>query len=307
MAYRRWRGVLAAITTKLDPNEDPDLAAVAQDVVFQIEGGVDGVICCGSLGEAGTLTAEEKLAVARAAREGAEGRVPVLLTIAEDSTRAACALAARAEAAGLDGLMVLPAMRYVADRRETVAHFRAVARASDLPVILYNNPIAYAVDLTPPILAELADEPRFTAVKESSADLRRVTDILNLVGGRYEILTGVDDLALESLILGCSGWIAGLVCAFPRETVAIHRLAGQGRIEEAREIYRWFMPLLHLDVSVKFVQNIKLVEQVVRGTSTVVRAPRLELVGAEREQVLATVEAALARRPDLARYGIQTG
>jgi 4-hydroxy-tetrahydrodipicolinate synthase len=302
MAYERWRGVLSAITTKLDRDQNVDLAAVAGDVAFQIEGGVDGIICCGSLGEASTLTADEKLDVARVAKERAAGAVPVLLTIAEDSTRAACKLAERAATAGIDGLMVLPAMRYVADDRETVAHFRELARASDLSAIIYNNPVAYAIDLRPPLLAELADEPCFTAIKESSADLRSVTDIHNLLGERYEILTGVDDLALESLVLGCSGWIAGLVCAFPKETVAIYRLVQEGRIEEARAIYRWFMPLLHLDFSTKFVQNIKLVEHLVRGTSSTVRQPRLELIGAEREQVLAIVEKALASRPDLDRY-----
>jgi 1-pyrroline-4-hydroxy-2-carboxylate deaminase len=302
MAYERWRGVLSAITTKLDRDQNLDLAAVADDVAFQIEGGVDGIICCGSLGEASTLTADEKLDVARIAKERAAGVVPVLLTIAEDSTRAACKLAARAESAGIDGLMVLPAMRYVADDREAVAHYREVARASSLSAIIYNNPVAYAIDLTPPLLAELADQPSFTAIKESSADLRRITDIHNLLGDRYEILTGVDDLALESLVLGCSGWIAGLVCAFPKETVAIYRLVQEGRIEEARAIYRWFMPLLHLDFSTKFVQNIKLVEHLVRGTSSTVRQPRLELVGAEREQVMAIVEKALAVRPDLDRY-----
>jgi 1-pyrroline-4-hydroxy-2-carboxylate deaminase len=302
MAYERWRGVLSAITTKLDRDQNVDLAAVADDVAFQIEGGVDGIICCGSLGEASTLTADEKLDVARIAKERAAGVVPVLLTIAEDSTRAACKLAARAESAGIDGLMVLPAMRYVADDHEAVAHYREVARASSLSAIIYNNPVAYAIDLTPPLLAELADQPSFTAIKESSADLRRITDIHNLLGDRYEILTGVDDLALESLVLGCSGWIAGLVCAFPKETVAIYRLVQEGRIEEARAIYRWFMPLLHLDFSTKFVQNIKLVEHLVRGTSSTVRQPRLELVGAEREQVMAIVEKALAVRPDLDRY-----
>jgi dihydrodipicolinate synthase/N-acetylneuraminate lyase len=294
--------VLSAITTKLDRDQNVDLSGVADDVAFQIEGGVDGIICCGSLGEASTLTADEKLDIARAAREHAAGAAPVLLTIAEDSTRAACRLAERAARAGIDGLMVLPAMRYVADDRETIAHFRDVARATSLSAIIYNNPVAYGIDLRPPLLAELADEACFTAIKESSADLRRITDIHNLLSDRYEILTGVDDLALESLVLGCSGWIAGLVCAFPKETVAIYRLVQEGRIEDARTIYRWFMPLLHLDFAVKFVQNIKLVEHLVRGTSTTVRQPRLELVGAEREQVLAIVETALANRPDLDRY-----
>jgi dihydrodipicolinate synthase/N-acetylneuraminate lyase len=299
-----WRGVHSAITTKLDEDENVDLDAVRADVAFQIEGGVDAVICCGSLGEASTLIADEKIAIARAAKEAAAGRVPVMLTIAEDSTRAGARLAERAAELDLAGLMVLPAMRYVSTPRETMRHFRTMATATDLPIMVYNNPVAYAVDITPPMFAELADEPNFVAMKESSGDVRRISDIINLVGDRYAIFTGVDDLALESLMLGAVGWVAGLVCAFPRETVAIYTLATHGRYEEAREIYRWFMPLLHLDVSHRFVQNIKVVEEMVRGTSTVVRAPRLELEGAELERVRDIVAAALETQPDLARYGL---
>ena len=213
-------------------------------------------------------------------------------------------LAAEAEAAGVDGLMVLPAMRYVSTPRETIAHFRAVAAASDRDIMIYNNPLAYGVDVTPAMLAEMADETKFVAVKESSGDVRRLTDIHNLMGERYQLFTGVDDLALESLMLGAVGWVAGLVCAFPRETVAIYELARAGRTSEARTIYRWFMPLLHLDVSARFVQNIKLAEHMVRGTATTVRAPRLELVGEEKAAVEAVVAAALKVRPDLAAYGL---
>jgi dihydrodipicolinate synthase/N-acetylneuraminate lyase len=303
MAGQRWTGVYTAITTKMDARQEVDLAAVRADVAFQIENGVDGIICCGSIGEASTLTADEKMAIAGAVKEAAGGR-PVLLTVAEDSTRAAAALAERAAAAGMDGLMLLPAMRYVSDRRETIQHFRTVARATGLPIMVYNNPVAYAVDITPEMFAEMADEKNFVAIKESSGDVRRITDILNTVGTRYDIFTGVDDLALESLMLGAVGWVAGLVCAFPRETVAIHKLVAAGRIPEALEIYRWFMPLLHLDVSLRFVQNVKLAEAIVRGTSTVVRQPRLELQGAERDRVETIVRTALAKRPDLAKYGV---
>ena len=302
MIRNAWRGVYSAITTKLDNHEDVDLAAVAADVAFQIDGGVHAIVCCGSLGEASTLTADEKIDIVKASQDAADARVPVMLTIAEDSTRAAARLAERAAALDLDGLMVLPAMRYVATPRETLAHFRTVAGASDLPIMVYNNPIAYSIDVTPAMFLEIADEPKFVAIKESSGDVRRVTDIINLTGDRYAIFTGVDDLALESLMLGAVGWVAGLVCAFPRETVAIHDLAVAGRIPEAREIYRWFMPLLHLDVSHRFVQNIKVVEAMVRGTSTVTRTPRLPLAGAELEGVQALVAAALAKRPDLAQY-----
>lgn len=304
MQRNDWHGVYSAITTKLTRDESVDLAAVKADVDFQLEGQVHGIVCCGSLGEASTLTADEKLAIAATAKDASGGRAPVILTIAEDSTRAAATLAEQAAAAGVDGLMVLPAMRYVSTPRETVAHFRAVAAASDLDIMIYNNPIAYGVDVTPAMLAEMADETKFVAVKESSGDVRRLTDIHNLIGERYQLFTGVDDLALESLMLGAAGWVAGLVCAFPRETVAIYELARAGRMAEARDIYRWFMPLLHLDVSQRFVQNIKLAEHVVRGTSTTVRAPRLELAGEEKAAVEAVVAAALETRPDLAAYGL---
>ncbi len=304
MTSADFSGILSAITTKLTADQEVDFAAVKADVRFQIEGGVDKIICCGSLGEASTLIADEKIAILEAALEAAGDDADVLLTIAEDSTRAGAALARRAEQAGATGLMVLPAMRYIADRQETLTHYRTMASASALPIIVYNNPLAYSVDVTPDMFAELADEPNLQGIKESSGNLRRVTDIINLTGDRYQIATGVDDLALESLMLGCTGWIAGLVVAFPRETVAIYQLMQQGRITEAREIYRWFFPLLHLDVSTKFVQNIKLVEHMVRGTSISVRAPRLPLAGAEEAAVRAVVTGALANRPNLSAYGI---
>lgn len=298
-----FRGVFPAITTKMTADQEVDLAAVRADVAFQIEAGVDGIIVCGSLGEASSLTRDEKLAIGKAAIDVAAGRKPILLTIAEDSTRAAASLAAEAERIGAGGLMVLPAMRYLADDREVVAHYRAVAAASGLPIIVYNNPIAYGIDIKTAMLAEMADEPKFVAIKESTGDTRRINETLAAFGDRYQLLTGVDDLALESLILGCSGWIAGLVVAFPRETVAIYKLIGEGRINEALEIYRWFLPLLHMDIGPKFVQNIKLVEHIVRGTSPVTRAPRLPLVGAEDAHVRAVTAAGLQTRPDLAKYG----
>lgn len=299
-----FRGVLPALTTKMTADQEVDLAAVKADVTFQIDAGVDGVIMCGSLGEASSLDRDEKIAIAKAAIETAAGRVPVLLTIAEDSTRNGAALAAEAERIGCEGLMVLPAMRYLADDREVVAHYRAIAAASGLPIIVYNNPIAYGIDISADMLREMADEPKFVAIKESTGDTRRINETIAALGDRYQLLTGVDDLALESLILGCNGWIAGLVVAFPKETVAIYRLLQAGRINEALEIYRWFLPLLHMDIGPKFVQNIKLVEHLVRGTSTVTRAPRLPLVGAELAHVTAVTQAGLRTRPDLAKYGM---
>ena len=299
-----FRGIFPAITTKMTDDQEVDLGGVRADVAFQIEAGVDGIIVCGSLGEASTLTAEEKLAITRAAVEETAGRKPVILTIAEDSTRAGAEMARAAAEAGAEGLMVLPAMRYLADSRELRAHFRAVAAASDLPIILYNNPIAYTVDMDVADLADLADEPKFVAIKESSGDTRRINETLDALGDRYEILTGVDNLALESLILGCSGWIAGLVVAFPRETVAIYRLVEERRIDEALEIYRWFLPLLALDIGPKFVQKIKLCEAMVRGTNPTTRAPRLPLAGDEEAAVRAVIERGIAERPDLSKYGL---
>lgn len=304
MQKNDFRGVLPAITTKMTAEQEVDLEALKADVRFQIEGGVDAIITCGSLGEASTLERSEKLAIAGAALEAAAGRVPVLLTIAEDSTRAAVALARDAERVGVEGLMVLPAMRYLADDREVVVHYRAVAGACGLPIIIYNNPLAYGIDVTPRLLEEMADEPAFVAVKESTGDTRRINETLRVVGDRYQLLTGVDDLALESLMLGCSGWIAGLVAAFPRETVAIYRLAAVGRYAEALEIYRWFLPLLHMDIGPRFVQNIKLVESIVRGTSAVTRAPRLPLSDAAAAEVRAITEAALGSRPNLSTYSL---
>ncbi|MEO6014749.1 MAG: dihydrodipicolinate synthase family protein [Devosia sp.] len=298
-----FRGVLPALTTKLRPDQQVDFDGVRADVAFQIEAGVDGVIMCGSLGEASSLVRDEKLAIAKAAVEEADGRKPVLLTIAEDSTRAGADLAAEAAKLGIEGLMVLPAMRYLADDREVITHYRAIAAASPLPIIVYNNPLAYGIDVSTTMLAEMADEPKFVAVKESTGDTRRINETLRALGDRYQLLTGVDDLALESLILGCTGWIAGLVVAFPRETVAIYKLLQRGHIPEALEIYRWFLPLLHLDIGPKFVQNIKLVEHIVRGTSPLVRQPRLPLIGAEEAHIRAITEAGLKSRPDLARYG----
>ncbi|WEX10551.1 dihydrodipicolinate synthase family protein [Chelativorans sp. AA-79] len=298
-----FRGVLPAITTKMTADQEVDLAGVRADIAFQIEGGVDAIVLCGSLGEASSLTRDEKIAIAKAAKEEAKGRLPIVLTIAEDSTAAGASLAAEAEKIGVDGLMVLPAMRYLADDREVVVHYRAVAAASKLPIIIYNNPLAYGINITTEMLKEMADEPKFVAIKESTGDTRRINETIDALGDRYQLLTGVDDLALESLILGCSGWIAGLVVAFPKETVAIYRLAAQGRIKEALEIYRWFLPLLHLDIGPKFVQKIKLCEHIVRGTSPAVRQPRLQLVGQEEAEVRAVVETGLKNRPDLSKYG----
>jgi 4-hydroxy-tetrahydrodipicolinate synthase len=299
MSEHIWRGVYPALTTKFKSDYRLDIAAMEKHFAWQIDNGVDGLIVCGSLGENSVLSGEEKLEVLRVAARVSGGRVPVLMTIAEGSTAKGIALGERSAREGADGLMVLPGMRYVSDRRETIAHYRAIAKASSRPIMVYNNPIAYGVDVTPDMFEELADEPALVAIKESSDNVRRVTDIIARTGGRYAIFCGVDDLAMEAMLMGACGWVAGLVDAFPRETVAIHRLISENRIEEARAIYRWFSPLLHLDVSRKLVQNIKLVEAIVGVGTEIVRPPRLPLTGEERAQVIALVEQALKTRPRL--------
>jgi 4-hydroxy-tetrahydrodipicolinate synthase len=299
MTIRAWQGVYPAVTTKFRSDLRLDVAAMEKHFAWQIDSGVDGLIVCGSLGENSVLASDEKLEVLRIAVRVAARRVPVLQTIAEGSTAEGIALSERSAREGADGFMVLPGMRYVSDRRETIAHYRAIAQASPKPIMVYNNPVAYGVDVTPDMFGELADEKAIVAIKESSDDVRRVTDIINQTGDRYAIFCGVDDLAMEAMLMGACGWVAGLVDAFPRETVAIHRLIMGGKLEEARRIYRWFAPLLHLDVSRKLVQNIKLVESIVGVGTETVRPPRLPLVGQEREEIIAIVKQALATRPVL--------
>jgi 4-hydroxy-tetrahydrodipicolinate synthase len=295
----QWRGVFPAVTTQFREDLSLDLDATAVHLEALIAAGVHGLIMLGSLGENTTLEPEEKREVVRLAVRVSGGRVPVLSGVAECSTAAACRYARDTESLGADGLMVLPAMVYKSDPRETLAHFRAVAAASGLPIIAYNNPIGYGVDLTPEMFVELADTERIVAIKESSGDTRRLTDLINRVGDRYTLFTGVDDLALESVLLGAEGWIAGATLAFPREGQYLWRLATTGRWEEARALYRWFMPLLHLDIGPKFVHKIKLAIQEVGLGSERLRPPRLPLVGEEREQVLSLVREALDNRPEI--------
>ena len=294
-----WTGVFPAVTTKFTADDRLDIAEMERCFALQLAAGVHGLIVCGSLGEASTLEPEEKIAVLKTAVRVAKGRVPVLLTVVDGSTRRAQALAEAGARNGAAGFMVLPGVPYRSDPRETLAHYRAVAKAGGLPAMIYNNPVSYGVDITPAILAELASDPLFVAVKESSDDVRRVTKIFNACGERYRIFTGVDNLALESFAMGAHGWVAGLVCAFPAETVAVWNLAQAGRLTEAVAIYRWFQPLLDLDVSAKLVQNIKLVEALAIGSNDCCRAPRLPLAGDERARVEAIVKKALATRPAL--------
>ncbi len=295
-----WRGVFPAVTTQFRPNYALDLDATLRHVEVLIGEGVDGLIMLGTVGENCSLEAAEKIEVLRHVVERVDRRVPVLTGVAEYTTAQACRFAQVAEQVGLDGLMLLPAMVYKSDARETMAHFRAVARASMLPILCYNNPVSYGVDITPAMFAELADEPTLVAIKESSDDVRRVTDLVNLLGDRYRIFCGVDDLFLESVLLGAEGWVSGLVNAFPAENRQLWRLADEGQWEAARELYRWYMPLLHLDTRIKLVQCIKLAMAEVGLGSETVRPPRLPLAGSEREEVLAIIRRALATRPAVA-------
>lgn len=292
-----WRGVMPAMTTQFRNDHSLDLEATGRHIERLIEGGVHGIIMLGTVGENCSLDYAEKLDVVRLAIRQAKGRVPVLAGVAECTTSLACRFAADAEKAGVDGLMVLPAMVYKSDPRETVTHFRAVARATGLPILCYNNPVSYGVDITPRMFAELADEPKFVGIKESSENVRRITDLKIACGDRYLLFCGVDDLILESAMLGADGWVAGLVNAFPDENRLLWDLASAGRWEEARTVYRWYTPLLHLDTHVKLVQYIKLAMAETGLGSEMVRPPRLPLVGKERGEILGAIRHAIRTRP----------
>ena len=292
-----WQGVYPAVTTQFHEDQSLDVEGTVDHCEALLDAGCHGLVMLGTLGEGTSLSRAEKLALLQGVQSACGDRVPVITCVAEYTTSDACGMAEAAQEMGLDGLMVLPAMVYKSDARETLAHFRAVARATELPVMVYNNPVSYGVDISAEMFGDLADEETLVAIKESSDDVRRVTDIINVVGDRYTIFCGVDDLALEAILMGAEGWVAGLVNAFPRETVRIWELASEGHLEEAREIYRWFAPMLHLDTDVKLVQYIKLAVQEVGLGRETVRAPRLEIQGSERERVLAIIRAGIAERP----------
>ena len=297
-----WRGVFPALTTKFTAKDELDLPLFEKNLRFQLQSGVDGIILGGSLGEASSLSLEEKEKLVRFTVEKVEGKVPVVLGIAEGATQEALKLAGLAPAWGAKGLMVLPPMRYRADHRETVTYFKAIADSTDLPIMIYNNPVDYKIEVTLDMFEELIECKNIQAVKESTRDVTNVTRMINRFGDRIKILCGVDTLAMEELLLGADGWVAGLVCAFPAETVAIYRLVKAGRIEEALAIYRWFMPVLELDIHSKLVQYIKLAEVQTGIGSEYVRAPRLALVGKEREKVLSIIGECVASRPALPDY-----
>jgi 4-hydroxy-tetrahydrodipicolinate synthase len=293
----QWHGVLPAVTTSFHADESLDLQGTREQIERLIVAGVHGLILLGTVGENCSLTPEEKLTVLKLGVEATAGRVPVLTGVAETTTAGACRFAAAAAKVGVDGLMVLPAMVYKSDPRESVHHFRTVARNTSLPIMVYNNPVAYHVDITPEMFADLADEPRLVAIKESSENVRRITDLINTVGDRYTLLCGVDDLVLESILLGAEGWVSGLVNAFPDENRLLWDLATSGQWDQALAVYRWYTPLLHLDTHVKLVQYIKLAMAERGFGNGVTRAPRLPLQGAERERVLAIITEGIRTRP----------
>lgn len=299
MSKPYWQGVFPAITTQLKKDQSLDLDATARHVEVLIKSGVSGIIFLGSLGENQPLRPDEKRLVMEAMIKVVNGRMPVLSGVAETSTAEAIRYARDIEKLGADGMMLMPAMLYKGDPRETLTHFRTVAKGCGLPIMIYNNPLSYANDITPELFAELASEKKFVALKESSGDVRRITDLHNTVGDRYALFTGVDNLALEASILGIDGWVAGSGIAFPAENQYFWELTRRGEWDKAREIYRWFTPLLHLDVRTKFVQYIKLAVQETGLGKEYVRAPRLTLTGDERKRVLKIIHDGIAKRPKI--------
>ena len=297
-----WQGVFPAITTQLNQNGSLDLEATARHADRLIRSRVTGIIFLGSLGENQSLMPDEKRHVIEAMVEAVDGRVPVLSGVAEASTAEACRYARDCERRGADGLMLMPPMIYKSlDPRETIAHFRAVARATSLPIMIYNNPISYGHDITPELFAEMADQKNFVALKESSGNTRRITDIARILGDRYALFTGVDDLVLECAVLGIDGWVAGSGIAFPEENQYFWELTRRGEWNKARELYRWFTPLLHFDTHPKFVQYIKLAVQECGLGAEWVRAPRLPLTGDERKQILKIIRHGIKKRPKVPR------
>jgi 4-hydroxy-tetrahydrodipicolinate synthase len=294
-----WKGVFPAITTKFTSQNQLDLGLFKKNLSAQLDAGINGIVLGGSLGEASVLTNDEKEILVKETLVFVEGKVPVIINIAEGSTDVAIELAQKASLWGAQGLMLLPPMRYKADDRETVQYFKDVAENTPLPIMIYNNPVDYKIDVTIDMFAELASMSNIQAIKESTRDVTNVTRLRNAFGDRFSILCGVDTLALEELVLGADGWVAGLVCAFPAETVAVFKLVKAGRIEEAINIYRWFMPLLELDIHSKLVQYIKLAESKTGIGSEFVRRPRLILEGAERQRIENIIDTGIKNRPVL--------
>jgi dihydrodipicolinate synthase/N-acetylneuraminate lyase len=297
-----WKGVYPALTTKFTKSDELDLPLFEKNLEAQLEAGVDGLVLGGSLGEASTLTNSEKETLVKFAVQKVNEEVPVILNIAESSTRDALQQTEYAEKWGAQGIMMLPPMRYSSDPRETVTYFTTVAKSTELPIMIYNNPVDYKIEVTADMFEELLQFENIQAVKESTRDITNITRLRNKFGERLKILCGVDTIAMEALMMGADGWVAGLVCAFPAETVAIYSLVLAGKIEKALEIQRWFLPLLELDIHPKLVQYIKLAEAQTGIGSEYVRAPRLTLVGEERERILSVIKEGIAHRPELPKY-----
>jgi len=294
-----WKGVYPAVTTKFTADDELDIKTTTLGLKSQLDAGVHGIVLGGTLGEASTLTVQEKEQLMEVSLEVADQKVPVLMNIAEQSTSEAIKAAHKAEDFGVNGLMMLPPMRYFSDHRETIQYFSDVASSTGLPIMIYNNPVDYKIEVTIEMFEELKKFNNIQAVKESTRDTTNIIRMRNAFADRYKILCGVDTLALESLLLGADGWVAGLVCAFPKETVAIYNLVQQGNVEDALTIYQWFMPLLELDIHPKLVQNIKLAESLTGLGTEHVRKPRLPLEGEERERVLQVIEYGIETRPAL--------
>jgi dihydrodipicolinate synthase/N-acetylneuraminate lyase len=298
----QWKGVMPAVTTKFTESDTLDLKMFEVNINAQLQAGVSGIILGGTLGEASTLSDEEKRILIETTVGIVDGKIPVIINIAEQSTKGAIRAVNNAAKYGASGLMMLPPMRYKANDFETVSYFKAIAQSTDLPVMIYNNPVDYGIEVTLDMFEEMLQCDNIQAVKESTRDISNITRIKNRFGDRLKVLTGVDTLGLESILMGADGWVAGLVCAFPQETVAIYELAKAGRTAEALEIYRWFLPLLELDISPQLVQNIKLAEVATEIGTENVRAPRLPLHGDERQKVLKIIEEGMKSRPTLPDY-----
>ncbi|MFN5478781.1 MAG: dihydrodipicolinate synthase family protein [Chitinophagaceae bacterium] len=299
MSSFEWKGVFPALLTPFDDKDQVDLAMYEKNLTAQVDAGVSGIIIGGSLGEASTITVEEKEQLIKFSVAHLGGNIPVIMNIAEGSTREAKRQASLARSWGASGLMLLPPMRYKSDDRETVTFFMDVAKSTELPIMIYNNPVDYKIEVTLDMFAELSTLPHINAIKESTRDVSNVTRLKNRFGDRFSILCGVDTLTVEELALGADGLVAGLVDAFPKETVVLYNLVKSGKMEEAIQLYRWFMPLLELDIHPKLVQYIKLAAAQTRIGSEHVRAPRLPLVGEERQRILHVIQTALANRPQL--------
>jgi dihydrodipicolinate synthase/N-acetylneuraminate lyase len=293
----KWEGVMPAITTQFDSEGELSLKAFKNNLTHQIKAGVHGIILGGTLGEASTLTISEKDSLLTTTLEQVEGKIPVIMNIAEQSTDQAVGSAKAAETNGASGLMLLPPMRYKATDIETVAYFSAVALSTSLPIMIYNNPVDYKIEVTLDMFEAIRKHENITAVKESTRDITNITRMINRFGDRYKILCGVDTIAMESILMGAKGWVAGLVDAFPEETVAIYTYCKAGELEKARAVFRWFLPLLELDISPQLVQNIKLCEQATGLGTGYVRKPRLPLEGTELKRVEFIINESLVNRP----------